>query len=82
MNYGYQNEKDFVELFDKKYLHEMDNNSQLFLKDLFGDILDNTERIRCWKNKVNQKADIFIKYKNLKDIWESLVYLIKSLINM
>ena len=64
MNYGYQNEKDFVELFDKKYLHEMDNNSQLFLKDLFGDILDNTERIRCWKNKVNQKADIFIKYKN------------------
>lgn len=64
MNYGYQNEKDFIELFDKKYLYEMDNNSQLFLKDLFGDILDNTERIRCWKNKVNQKADIFIKYKN------------------
>lgn len=49
MNYGYQNEKDFIELFDKKYLQEMDNNSQLFLKDLFGDILDNTERIRCWK---------------------------------
>lgn len=38
MNYGYQNEKDFVELFDKKYLQEMDNNSQLFLKDLFDDI--------------------------------------------
>ena len=52
MNYGYQNEKDFVELFDKKYLHEMDNNSQLFLKDLFGDILDNTERLDVGKIKL------------------------------
>ncbi len=64
MNYGYQNEYDFVDLFNNKYLSELDNNSQKFLKDLFGEILDNKEPIKSWKNKMNQKADIFIKYKN------------------
>ena len=64
MNYGYQNEKDFVDLYDGKYLYELDNNSQKFLKELFGDVLDNDEKLKSWKNKVPQKADIFIKYKN------------------
>ena len=65
MNYGYQNEEDFVNLFNGKYLSELDSNSQQFVKELFGDVMDNEERIKSWKNKVNQKADIFIKYKNL-----------------
>lgn len=64
MNYGYQNEYDFVELFNGKYIYELDDNSQQFLKELFGDIMDDTELIKSWKNKMNQKADIFIKYKN------------------
>lgn len=64
MNYGIKNEYDFVELFNNKYLKELDSNSQLFLKDLFGETIDNTEQIKCWKNKMVQKADIFIKYKN------------------
>lgn len=64
MNYGYQNEYDFVTLFNQKYLYELDCNSQNFLKDLFGDVIDESEPIRCWKNKMVQKADIFIKYKN------------------
>lgn len=64
MNYGYQNEYDFVELFNNKYLKELDNISQLFLKELFGTIIDNDEKIKCWKNKMVQKVDIFIKYKN------------------
>lgn len=64
MNYGYQNERDFVSLFNNKHLCDLDSNSQLFFKDLFGDILDNTEMIKCWKNTMNQKADIFIRYKN------------------
>lgn len=64
MNYGYQNEYDFVELFNDKYLDELDENSQLFLRDLFGEVVDNDEKIKSWKNKVNQKIDIFIKYKN------------------
>ena len=45
-NYGYQNEFDFVNLFNGKYLYELDNNSQSFLKDLFGDIIDNKENDR------------------------------------
>ena len=32
LNYGYQNEYDFVELFNNKYLYELDENSQKFLK--------------------------------------------------
>ena len=65
MNYGYQNEEDFVNLFNGKYLSELESNSQKFVKELFGEMMDNEERIKSWKNKVNQKADIFIKYKNL-----------------
>ena len=41
MNYGYQNEYDFVELFNNKYLFELNSNSQEFLKDLFGDVIVN-----------------------------------------
>lgn len=64
MNYGYQNEIDFVNYFNEKYFCELNNNSQNFLKDLYGSIIDNDERLICWKNKLNQKTDIFIKYKN------------------
>jgi len=64
MNYGYQNERDFVELFNNKYIYELDENSKSFLKELFGNIIDDKEQIKSWKNKINQKADIFIKYKN------------------
>lgn len=60
MNGGYQNEKDFVNLFNKKYLYELDNKAQ----DLFENEIDNSEPIKAWKNKAVQKADIFIKYKN------------------
>lgn len=64
MNYGYQNEKNFVELFNDKYFYELDNNSQNFLKELFGDIINEEEKIKSWKNRIVQKTDIFIKYKN------------------
>ena len=64
MNYGYQNELDFVAFFNNKYLYELDNNSQKFLKELFGNIINNGEQIKSWKNKMVQKTDIFIKYKN------------------
>ena len=63
-NYGYQNEYDFVLLFNNKYLKELDQNSQFFLKDIFGKTIDSNEKIVAWKNKSLQKADIFIKYKN------------------
>ena len=46
MNYGYQNEKDFVDLFNNKYLYELDQNSQKFLKDLFLDNIDGEEQIK------------------------------------
>lgn len=64
MNYGYQNEVDFVNHFNNKYIYELDSNSQMFLKDLFSDIVDDNVKIICWKNKMRQKADIFIKCKN------------------
>lgn len=64
LNYGYQNERDFVDLFHDRYLSELDDNSQKFLKELFGDVIDNSELIQCWKNRMTQKTDFFIKYKN------------------
>ncbi len=63
-NYGFQNEYDFIEYFNNKYLYELNDNSQTFLKELFGDVIDNNEKIKSWKNKMMQKTDIFIKYKN------------------
>lgn len=63
-NYGYQNEYDYVELFHNKYLHELDDNSKKFLNELFGDIINDNEPIKCWKNRMVQKADIFIRYGN------------------
>ena len=64
-NYGYQNEFDFVELFNHKYLSDLDEKSQTFLKELFDNKIDNDEKIIAWKNRMVQKADIFIKYKNI-----------------
>ena len=64
MNNGFQNERDFVELFNNKYLYELDDVSINFLKELFVYVIDDDEIIVCWKNKMVQKADIFIKYKN------------------
>ena len=64
MNYGFQNEYDFVELFNHKYLFDLDGKSQQFLKELFGNVIENDEPILSWKNKMVQKTDIFIKYKN------------------
>lgn len=64
MNYGFQNEKDFVELFNDKYLYNLDSNSQKFLNELFDGSIGNDEKIKSWKNRAVQKTDIFIKYKN------------------
>lgn len=63
-NYGYQNEYDFVELFHNKHLHELDDNSKKFICELFGDVINDNEPIKCWKNRMVQKADIFIRYGN------------------
>jgi alcohol dehydrogenase YqhD (iron-dependent ADH family) len=43
---------------------DLDENSQKFLKDLFEGVIDNDEEILCWKNRLQQKIDLFIKYKN------------------
>ena len=64
-NIGLQNEYAFVEMFNGKRLNELDENSQKFLKELFGDNISNDEIIISWKNKVQQKADIFVKYKTI-----------------
>lgn len=64
-NIGIQNEYDFVELFNGKHLSELDDNSKKFLFELFNGIINDDDIIVSWKNKVPQKADIFIKYKNI-----------------
>lgn len=63
-NYGYQNEYDFITLFNDKYFYELDEKSRLFLKELFGNSVDLESKIQAWKNKTNQKTDIYIRHKN------------------
>ena len=63
-NYGYQNEFDFVLLFNNKHLYELDNNSRKFMKDLFDDNINSDDIIISWKNKMVQKTDFFIKCRN------------------
>lgn len=55
MNYGHQNEYDFVELFNNKYFSELDDNFKKILTDLFSFTIDDSEIIKCWKNKMVQK---------------------------
>ena len=59
-NYGYQNEKDFVALFNNKYFYELDYRSQSFIMELFNNVINNGEKIITWKNSINQKAYILI----------------------
>lgn len=56
MNYGYQNEKDFVELFNNKYLNELDKKSQEFLRELFDNNISNDEIIKSWKKSSGSKG--------------------------
>lgn len=82
MNYGFQNELDFVNLFNNNYLSELDENSQRFIRDIYGEEIKNDEPIKCWKNKIVQKADIFIKYKNsIKNISFKCVIVILCIMN-
>ncbi len=64
-NDGVQNEYEFVELFNGKYLREFDERTQTFLKELFGNVISDDKIIVSWKNRVMQKADIFIKCNNV-----------------
>lgn len=64
MNYGYQNEVDFVNYFNGRYFNDFDDNSKRFLHDLFDGNISNDIPLKAWKNRINQKADFFIRYKN------------------
>ena len=64
-NIGIQNEYDFVELFNGKHINELDDNSKKFMLELFDGIITDDDMIVSWKNKVQQKADIFVKCKNV-----------------
>ena len=56
MNKGIQNEHEFVQLFNGRYLYELKEKEVIFLRELFGEIIDENEEIICWKNKMVQKA--------------------------
>ena len=66
MNYGFQNEHDFVELFNNKYLHELDYHYKLFFSKTFS---INKSILKTLVLNV-EKTILYIKnqFKNLKDI--------------
>lgn len=61
---GFSNEVDFVNKLDNKKYSELDYKLQLFIKDLYDDI-KNDSQIECHKNESLQKYDIFIKIDNI-----------------
>lgn len=63
MNKGYLNEKEFVESLNEKYIKDLSKNMQDFIYDIFENI-NAYDKVVCWKNSANQKADFFIKIGN------------------
>jgi len=57
---GYENEYEFVKYLNKKYIYELNPMFKELIEALYGK-LDDNEMITCWKNKLPQKSDIFIK---------------------
>lgn len=63
MNYGYQNEYDFVELFNNKYFSQLDENSKNFLTDLFPLIIDDSKKLGVGKIKWYKKQIFILSLK-------------------
>lgn len=61
---GFENEFEFVKYLNGKKVGELNPMFRNLIDDLFYDISED-EIIKCWKNHYPQKADIFIKIKNI-----------------
>ena len=61
---GFQNEFDFVLLFNRKKVKELDPVSYELIRTLFGNISNDLE-IKSWRNHYKQKTDIFLKIGNV-----------------
>ena len=60
---GYNNEYNFVKLLNNKKVKELDPYSREMMYKLFYDV-DSEDIIKCWKNHLLQKGDIFVKVRN------------------
>ena len=58
-NNGFENEDDFVLKLNNKKFKDVNFNLQLFLLDIFKNIQERSS-IKCIKNELRQKYDIFI----------------------
>lgn len=61
---GFKNEIEFIKSLNNKRFKNLNYNLQLFIEDIFENV-NNTDKINCYKNKENQKCDIFIKINNV-----------------
>lgn len=61
---GIQNEIEFVNYLNKRYVYELNPMFFDFILELFGDIKKD-DLIFCYKNKLPQKADIFISINGI-----------------
>lgn len=58
---GYSNEKRFVEVFNDKFIYQLEEKYVRFLEDIYEKKLDKNSYVICWKPVVNEKADIIIR---------------------
>lgn len=58
---GYSNEKRFVEVFNDKFIYQLEEKYIKLLEDIYERKLDRNSYVICWKPVVNEKADIIIR---------------------
>ena len=60
VNDGIMNELDFVKNINRKKFEDTNYNIQLFLRNMYGDIPNNS-LVKCYKNNEFKKIDILIE---------------------
>lgn len=70
---GYANEYEFCEIFNDKFVGDLEENYINFLEDIYEKELDRKSYVICWKQRVNNKTDVIIRVGKEKNTLVSKV---------
>lgn len=58
---GYSNERKFIDVYNDKFIYQLEEKYVKFLEDIYERKLDRNSYVICWKPVVNEKTDIIIR---------------------
>lgn len=58
---GYANEYGFCEIFNDKFVGDLEEKYIKFLEDIYEKALDRKSYVICWKQRVNNKTDVILR---------------------